>query len=451
MMYLPLLPWSDMMRAILFSFLTAGPVQMDSGAPTAKPPATESFQKLVQELGPSERYWSAPYVLADLEAREVLVWGEDTGMIPGDPLEFFVIAENSGHDYEALMISYARPSDIHQALEKIGLVPGGPVNPDVHQFWPRGDRVVASFWHTPPGEGTPVEIPAEAFCQWNGEPMPLMPWVFTGSPSLPSREHEGEQVYAADEFPPNSIASTFNLRATVFDLPLQGTKTGVYGDFLLTPTVDLVDGRPMLLRLRPAAPELVPQVVDLQVRLLKEEIEVAGADDISSTTLDGLQEALAMRPDDVFYLTPDFDGSLTLSDATRRAREVQRLEQTLEPVRIAPPPPGQVFFQSFVPDPKFRDRQRRPSQPVELHVNGSTATAMELEEIWGTSRVPEIRETQHSFETPEDWVAYLEAQKNRKSVLFVYGSPDLTLKEMRVWTEPVLDWFPIVFVYKTGE
>mgnify|MGYP006303150745 CR=1 FL=1 len=123
MMYLPLLPWSDMMRAILFSFLTAGPVQMDSGAPTAKPPATESFQKLVQELGQSERYWSAPYVLADLEAREVLVWGEDTGMIPGDPLEFFVIAENSGHDYEALMISYARPSDIHQALEKIGLVP----------------------------------------------------------------------------------------------------------------------------------------------------------------------------------------------------------------------------------------------------------------------------------------------------------------------------------------
>jgi hypothetical protein len=31
----------------------------------------------------------------------------------------------------------------------------------------------------------------------------------------------------------------------------------------------------------------------------------------------------------------------------------------------------------------------------------------------------------------------------------MYASPDLTLEQMRKWTTPVLDFFPIVFVYKT--
>lgn len=448
MIFNPFLMFPDAVAALLLAFITSEPIAPDGAAPTAKPSALSTFEQVLSDIQTSERFWTAPYVIADIETQTVLVWGDHAGMIPGDPLEFFVISEKSGHDYEALMVSYAHPSDIQKALEKIGLSAGGPVDTDNHRFWPRGDRVLASFIFAREDEGTPVEMKAEAFCVWQGNPMPVMPWVFTGSPMLPSRENEAEKVYAADAFSPNSIASTFNLRATVFDLPLQGSKTAVYGDFILDPEWTLAEGRPMFLKLRPAPATTFPAEVDVRLHLSKKGITAEGIRDFNPEDLADVGALLTDTPDTIYFLTVDFHDDLSVTDATALARELQLLEQVTENIRINPPPVGQMFYKSFVPDPRFRDRQKRPSQPIELHIGSEKAAVMDLEEIWGDSRIPDIVETQLDFNTPENWVRYITNLIDRKPVLFVYAPADMPLDEVRKWTEPVLEFFPVVFVYK---
>lgn len=447
---MPFASLPGVIAAALFSFLSTDPVTPEEAAPTAKPSALATFEEAVSGFRGSDRFWTAPYLLADLESETLYVWGEHTGMIPGDPLEFFVISEKSGHDYEALMISFARPSNIALALEKMGLESIGPVDPDVHRFWPRGDRVAASFVFADPEGAGLREEPAEFFCIWKGDPMPPLPWVFTGAPLLPSRENEGAMVFAPDEFGPNSIASTFNLRATVFDLPLQGTKTGVYGEFLLNPEWKLAEGAPMILKLRPAPRESYPEEKSLTLQVTPEEHTLLGLEPFTTRDLAEVGSLLNSREKEIHFLTTDFSGDLTLKQATARAQEIQLLEKHVESIRIEPPVDGQVFFQSFVPDPRFRDRQNRPSQPLELHLEGETAAAVELEEVWGNSREPAIVETRTVLQSPEAWTSFVEEQENPRSVLFLFGPADTTLREMRRWTQPVLDRFPIVFVYKTG-
>lgn len=438
--------------AILFTFLQTDPITPDGAGPTSKSFAVESFAEIVSAANDPERFWTAPFVLADLETRNVYVWGEHAGMISGDPLEFFVISENSGHDYEALMVAYAAPSDIHKALEKIGLEAGGPVDPDVHRFWPRGDRVEAFFLYVNPGDEGIQSKRAEEFCIWKGEPMPPLPWVFTGAPLLPSMVNETEMVYAPDEYSPNSIASTFNLRATVFDLPLQGSKTGVYGDFLLDPQWKLEEGRPMILRLAPPPDTRYPSEKDITLRFGQKGLLATGLENWSPHDLTEVAAILSARENEVHFLRLDFGNELTLTEATDRARDIQVLEQQLQSIRIEPPPPGQVFFQSFVPDPRFRERENRPSQPIELHLSpDGSATAMDLREEWGDSRTPTILETQVPLSGPQDWIRFLEERENKSSVLFLFAPPELTLGEMRTWTQPVLDRFPIIFLYKTVE
>jgi len=441
----------EAVMAILFSFLAVEPVPRDDGSGSAKPLAISSFEEVLKEIGTNDRFWTAPYVLADLEEPAVYVWSEHTGMIPGDPVEFFAISEDSGHRYEALVVSFARPSDIHQALEKTGLSPGGPVNSDVHHFWPKGDRVAASVLYRKEKDQPPVEEPVESFISWKGDPMPLMPWVFTGAPMMPSLDDEEKTVYAADQFGPNSIASTFNLRATVFDLPMQGSKTGTYGDFLLLPSLEMEEGLPMLLKLQPAPASSYPAEVDLHLNLQPDGIQAEGYPGLDPADLADVGAFLSDRQNEVQFLTLDFSDEMTLTEATARAREVQLLETHIESIRVEPPPTGQVFFQSFVPDPRFRVRENRPSQPLELHIESEVAVVKELEEVWGETRVPEVIELKKPMATPQDWHHYVNEHLDGSGVLFVYADPELTLQEMRKWTGPVLDHFPIVFIYKNQE
>jgi hypothetical protein len=111
-----------------------------------------------------------------------------------------------------------------------------------------------------------------------------------------------------------------------------------------------------------------------------------------------------------------------------------------------------MFYQAFIPDPAYRDRSRRPSQPVELHLRSAndtwSATVMELTEVWNESRTPDILENRVDVSTPADWQAYLNKQKEKNPVLFVYAAPETPHRVLLEWVSPVLKQFPIVFVYQ---
>lgn len=440
-----------LLTALFTQYLTQNAPNPDpqSGAASAKTMAAENFAQVQEKIKDHDQFWSAPFVIADTEKKEVTVWGQHTGMSVGEPLEFFVIAENSGHDYESLMLAFAKPGDIHQALEKIGMKAGGSVSPDRHRFWPRGSRIVAEIEWQPDEAGQPIRMPIEQTARHLGAPMQPIPWVFTGAPMLPDPENGNDPVYAADVYSPNSIASTFNLANTVFDLPFQGGKTQTYGNFLRTGTHRAPEGKPMLLHLRPARADEVPKEVDLRLQFRGPDgsLSVTGMDNLPDGGLAELGAFLNQRTNEVFFLQPDFGPELPLTQTARLARELELLETHVPGVRIEPPLPGQLFYRAFLPDPRFRNREARPSQPLELHLTSQDATLITLEEIWGDAPAPNILEKRSLLGQPEDLRTALQNPDIRKPVLFVYSQGQRTHQDLIRWIGPVLQQFPIVYVF----
>lgn len=439
--------------------IQTAPVPENLGsAVSVKPAAEKNFAEVTELLAENPDYWSAPFVLADVANKTVTVWGQNTGMGVGEPLEFFVISEQSGHDYEALMISFAKPSDIHQALEKIGANPGGPVSPNDHRFWPRGSRIVAEIEWQPNGSKNPVRMPVEKTALYMGEDMPVTPWVFTGAPYLPNPQNESEMVYGPDLFSPNSISSCFNLQNTVLDLPFQGSKTQTYGNFIRNPAVDAPAAQPMLLHLRMATEDEVETAVDLDVRFYGPEvrIDVEGLENPGFPDLSDLGAFLNKREGEIHYLQPDFGPELSLKTIRKLSGELDLMETHLESVRIEPPVEGQLYYKAFIPVAQYRNRNKRPTQPIELHFEKSgesewNVTLMELEEIWSKDKPPVVLETPVPLESPKDLETYLEDPDNQNPVLFIYSDNTLTHQELQNWVRPVLDQFPVVYVYGTGE
>ncbi|MDF3127963.1 YdjY domain-containing protein [Kiritimatiellaeota bacterium B1221] len=449
-----------LLAALFTQYLTqTAPIpDKETGAASIQPVAVEIFEQVQTKIKDNDAFWSAPFVIADLENKEVTVWGQHTGMAGGEPLEFFVISERSGHDYEALMVSFAKPSDIHQALEKIGAKAGAPVSPDDQRFWPRGSRIVAEIeWQTT-GTDAPRRMPIEKTALTDGKEMPRTPWVFTGSPMMDNFENEGTLIYGADLYSPNSIASTFNLQSTVFDLPYQGTKTQTYGMYMRSSTPMAPAAQPMLLHLRVATAEEVDKELDLKIHFSGPSgmVKVEGLESDDFPGLAELGAELNGREGELHYLHPGFADEVPLSQVTRLARELQLMEGHVHSIRIEPPAEGQLFYKAFVPDPRYRVRENRPSQPIELHIRKSggeswQTTLVELVEIWTDERNPTISETKLDLDAPIDLVNYLKDPEKQKPVIFIYTTGDLQHGELMSWLNPVLEQFPIVFVYLDEE
>ena len=193
-----------------------------------------------------------PFLKADRESREIRIEARATGVDAKTQAEFFLIATNSGHDYESIAVVKARPSHVHQALEFIGVPAGKPVDPKALRFWPRGERVIGEIEWREGGTGTPQRVRLERTLidTRTGRPLPEDGLVFTGSARVPDAAGTGT-VYAADEFEPNSIASAFNLEATVLDIPRKGGQNALYDYQVVNPAHVLPKDLPLTVVLRP--------------------------------------------------------------------------------------------------------------------------------------------------------------------------------------------------------
>ena len=89
-----------------------------------------------------------PGLVADKRARRVEVMVERTALQPNAPCEFTVIDESSDHGYEALLLSFAKPSEVHRALQFIGTEPGESFDPNSLRYWPKGEPFVLSIVRT---------------------------------------------------------------------------------------------------------------------------------------------------------------------------------------------------------------------------------------------------------------------------------------------------------------
>ncbi|MCX7819263.1 MAG: YdjY domain-containing protein [Kiritimatiellae bacterium] len=418
----------------------------------------------VAEAADVNPLWRAPFVTADRERREVRIDARATGIQGGTLCEFFLIATNSGHDYEAIAVSLARPSDVHRALEHIGLQPGHPVDPKALRFWPRGERVIAEFeWRDAAATGgAPARVRFEDTLvdTRTGTTLPREGLVFVGSARVPAAAGTGT-VYAADEIEPCSIASAFNLETTVLDIPRRGSQSALYDYQIANSNHVWAKGEPLTVVLRPEPrPDGRPRVRDfaLHIGLAEGRPTVSLAESGGAAAVAGAPEEVERRLRELVEggFDPHLDVQVRPEVPVRELRvigeAVARFAE-LSGVRIEPPSAGQVYYRALSPDPSLRRREERPSQPWELRLQaapggGWSAVLVRVEAGRDIlTDAPTFFTREFPAQTPAELRARLDAEGPGLPVIVVFAPGAMTYGEMMRFVAPLMTTHPVIHVF----
>ncbi len=409
--------------------------------------------------------WGRPGLVADRATRTVRVYGESTTLKPGDPVEFSLIAEPSGKDYEALAVSFAQPSDIHRALEFIGLRPGAPTSPSGLRFWPRGERVRITFdliatnrVLTPIGSAESLVSDTRV-----NSPLPESGFVFCGAHWTRGTDDATPStglVYTADGFSPNAIVSIYNEPNTVLDVPRRAPQSDVYTFQVPNPARQLPDLRLLQITFAPAFPDGAARLIDWTLRLHgltngTPAFSVTASDgktSLSSATGAALAAAVeaAIRAGTDVFATPVIDDAMSLGALTAACAVIERMEDSFG-LRIEPPPAGHPYYKTFLPNPAHRDRAKRPMQPFELSLwasdSGATGVLTLATEEWkeGASE-PVYHNASWPIASPRDLPAPF-AGKDAPAVLLVFAPESMPYARLRPYAAVAVERQMILYVF----
>lgn len=162
------------------------------------------------------------------------------------PLEFFCCVKGT-NDYEAMIRSEVKPSDLHMALLAIGLKPGEPVHySEALNKWfpPTGPPLHISVEYEK--DGKMVRVPA---WKWMREvrskkPAPPFTWVFTGSHVMPDGK------YAADVT--GYLVTVVNFELSVIDVPQIASSSNELLEWERNPDVTPKKGTKVWMIIEPA-------------------------------------------------------------------------------------------------------------------------------------------------------------------------------------------------------
>ncbi len=400
-------------------------------------------------------------VVANRQQRSVTVLALATG-IKDEPIEFFLVA-HYGRDYESLAVTMAKPSDIQAALRFIGMEPGHPVDFPNLLFWPKGERVTMTFhWEEKGEDGKPVAKQSRAedmvLNQRQKATLPQTGLVFTGSSQV-TEEGKDETRLGADIG--GEIASDYNSQWTILDVPYRANQGELYGLLVTNPELKLTAGQHLRIELRPALPPGETQVRDFLVQVAPEGASAVTAADLRFTvrageaqpnltagTFENLLEFLMQQRTagkDVF-LSFAFAPDLTLG-ALREFAALLDAMADKEVVRIEPAP-KELYYRAFLPDDKWRDRQNRIVQPLEIHLSPDGRRLVFIEEIYPPVGGRQLKEHAWPFTGP-DTLTELVSQRETwpTDTVFLYVQPTTRYGDMLAVLNPVRERFPIVYVY----
>lgn len=402
-------------------------------------------------------------VAAFAGARRVEVLAEACGLAAKSTVEFALAGEFSDRAYEALALSFARAGDIAAALESIGVPRGLNIDAKAQRYWPRGERVFVTVQSAT--NAAAAAVPLESFILDLRTQAPVQPqgFVYCGSAR---RGGETGGGLLADLEPPMAIISMYNEPQSLLDVPRLAAQGEVYESFvahpdrLLPPGALLCltftpeprpDGKPRVLPVTiKASPAAAGQGVSFECALASEPpVRLASLAEVVKLLL--RQVEAARDP----YLTLSFDDALPQS----RAREICAALQMIEGekgVRLEPPPPGQIFYKSFLPDEKWRERQTRLSQPWELHVGPAPRTgdepALKLVQIledWSDPKSldPKLTVREHPLQNAADLPGKIRELGGGMPVLLVYAPAAAPLSDFMPAVRLVRETQPIVYVF----
>jgi hypothetical protein len=152
-----------------------------------------------------------PHIVVDAKNKELRV--ECRAVIADYPLEFLAVMTNT-NEYEALVHTDAKPSDLHLGLLMLGLKPGEPIHFDpATKTWHPPTGPAVQIWFEYDKDGVHQRVPAFRWMRdlaTKKEP-PSYDWVFTGSHIM------ADGSYAADST--GYLVGVINNEISVIDVP----------------------------------------------------------------------------------------------------------------------------------------------------------------------------------------------------------------------------------------
>jgi hypothetical protein len=393
------------------------------------------------------------HIIADRKAHKVTILGCASGIGQTEACEFFMTPNTSGKDYESLSVVWVKPSDVHQALEFIGLKAGRPVNYETNYQWSRGPRVIMSMVVG----GQTIRAEDMIFDEEAKTTLPRMGLIFAGSTTM--TDEKGVKHYGADEIDSKSIAPDYNDPVAVLDLPRRVSQGAVYGFQRPNAKYVMKQGTPVKITLEPAKGDEVVESRDLKIDAAIKNGQVlytvseGGKQLNESPTLPHLVAGLAEQAKskaDLFTVV-SIDRTMKVQDVRKLYALLMSLEQD-RGVKLDPPADGELFHRAFFPDEEWRNREERLGEPWELFLGRSNDKVTGRLERLVENFEPdaEAKTTLQKFETatPAEFVKTVNANPSQwTKAIFIYPPDDLTYGELMEWARPALPTYSRIFVF----
>lgn len=419
-----------------------------------------------------------PGLVADKKTRRVEVMVERTALGLNAPCEFTVIDESSDHGYEALLLSFAKPSDVHRAIQFIGTEPGESFDPGSLRYWPKGESFVLSLVRT---NEPPLRLEKLLVDRRTGKTLREEGFMFTGSRMLPVPGVAGKKIYAADEYQPKSIVSLFNSTYSVLEVPYAAAKQAVYQNTTINPEHPLPEGALLTLLIEPANRDGSKRVKDLVLRveaakpptnqpatdvdrLASLRLQLKDADTVlnSNQTLISVIETLAAldRKKRDYFVAVHFGDNVELGQAQALARILATIDFE-QGIRIEPPPTGQIYYRAFTPDRELLDREARMFHPWEMALSEKdglvSGQLLLVESVWKTNASrSELEFTELPVSSPQALRQALDAeaertrkanQRSKPAVIMVFAPSTLSYGQLIKFLAPALGTHKVIHVY----
>lgn len=390
-------------------------------------------------------------IVADRKLKRVEVWGCATAVGDTEPIEFFITPVVSGKDYESLAVTWCKPSDLHKAMEFIGLKPGRPINFVTNHHWTRGPRVIVTV---DSGKG-PVRIEDLILNAPEKKTLPQTGMVFTGS--FTHTDEQGQSHYAADVVDSRAIAPNYNDPVAVLDMPLRLAQSDVYGFQVRNPAHAVPLGHLLTFIIQPATGKEAVELHDLVIEVglneskpiytaLEQEKERFRADSLAD-----LVRSLSLLVDGSsdWFTTARIDPSIRVTDVRKMYAVLMTLEQD-RGIKLDPPAGENLFHRAFFPQDAWRNRQERLGEPWELFLARQQGKIVARLERYVELFEPERRLELQRFEvqSPQEFVKTINDHASQWSqMIFIYPPEDLTYGELMQWAGPAFKTYPRIFVF----